>query len=339
MRNGSRLPCCRRRRVLAAPACQPDNHGAVVHAAQPNLLNAQAVFLFRDADAAADCMCPICMGPLELPTQVICQGVDEGHRVCKECLEQLIASGNRRCPRCNIPCAPGVKDGLLERRMKEYEVKCNCCGWCGPWKDRASHALACEAAANRLGWKCPLFGCAFTARTEREVEAHLLAGFQEHLELARPAARAAPLHPDLGCKDTAQVYIPDVAAFHARGDALDSPIFIAGGGYTCLVTATPREEECIEVALRFWPRDCYPEVAPFPFPRPFKIMIINPDRQADATSRYVGHHLTTETRHTDVNICPPANTDAWTSGISGHFMRQEVQAINGVHIIIKLFVM
>jgi len=269
--------------------------------------------------------------------RVVCEGVDEGHRACRACLTQVM-SGNLRCPTCNVRCEPGAKDGALERQMKPLEVKCDCCEWSGPWGDRIEHIAVCDNAAGRLGWKCPVEACHFTADTEREVEIHLLAGFQEHLELARPAAAAPPKHPSFGCKDTAQVYIASLAAFHASGERISSPQFVAAGGYVCLMTVSSGEHESVKVALRFCPKVCDPDYAPFPFSRPFIVSIVDPDHQSKCTTRQTKFHLTLETRHSDSNICPPATQASWTAGITRSFTREEIWALNRCHIIVKLYV-
>jgi len=312
-------------------------HGS--QTAQVNLDNLHSVFSFVDGDASADYVCVICMGPLEQPTQIICQGVDEGHRVCKACLHRLIASGNRRCPRCNVPCAAGVKDALLERKMRQCEIKCDCCEWRGSWEDRLNHVKRCEEAMKIIGWRCPLEACSFTADTQREVELHLLAGFREHLDLARPVVGVSTLYPNIGCKDTAQVYIPDLAAFHAQTDSIHSPVFMAASGYCCTMAVTPLANEVSQVALRFCPAQCRHQLAPFPFDRPFEAVIVNPDQQAIARFRHVDHHLTLETRHTDANINPPVTQTSWTGGISTNFSRDDVHSLNDTHILFKLFVM
>lgn len=305
-------------------------------AAKLNFDGGIQLFSFVDAGACTDFTCPICLGPMEVPTQAVCLGADEGHRACQLCLQRVV-SGNRRCPRCNVPVAMGFRDAALERQMKPIRVKCDLCDWQGLWGDRTGHLEACEEAGRQLGWRCPLENCPFTAETEREVEVHLLAGFQEHLELARPIARLPAQHPTFGCKDTAQVYLPDLAAFHRTGLPIDSPAFSASKGYLCKITLQPGEEESLFVYLKFFPDLSKPGI--FPFARPFHVFIVNPDSQSHVAVELVDYHISLETRLIDYNINPPVSGH-WTGGIGPNkFVRSRIHDLNRTHLIVKVIVL
>merc|ERR1712187_976128 len=106
-------------------------------------------------------------------------------------------------------------------------------------------------------------------------------------------------------KDTAQIYIPSLALFHGHAQSLDSPVFHAAGGYICIVTVKSQPGENIAASLRFYPDMCREETAPFPFSRPFTVMIVNPDDQVVCTQDLVDWHITSPERPDDRNINPP----------------------------------
>jgi len=305
-------------------------------AAKLNFDETNHVFSFIDDNTSALFVCPICLGPIERPVQAICGGIDEGHRACKACLQKVLVK-NRRCPTCDMPCEMGFRDGALERQMKPVQVKCDCCGWHGPWPDRKSHLEVCDEAKQQLGWRCPMDDCPFTAQTEAEVEAHMLENFQEHLVRAQSIVEEPPLHISFGCKDTSQVYLPNLAGFHTAGLPVSGPAFIASKGFLCTMVLNPVEGEGITVELKLLPRRCRPGV--FPFEQPFYVLVVDPDEQARVESRLVDFHITLGTRLTDQNINPPATMDTWTGGLSITIDRAQIQAVNRNHLIVKVIVL
>jgi len=284
-----------------------------------------------------DFTCPVCLSPFEVPRQVICNGVDEGHRACAACLGQILES-NSRCPGCNSPCVAGFRDGHLERRMKSVLVRCDGCNWRGPWADRVQHAADCEGLQSKLSWQCPVDGCSFTAPTEREVEVHMLTRFQDHVRLAAPPVAAMPRFPDHAGKDFAQLYIPSLARFHEQGESVDTPTFLAGNGYVCLMTVWPRQAQSIEVGLRFFP-SLSEEAATFPFARPFSILLGDPDIRSRVTKRTISWHVTVRSRSSDPNICPPRTSEQWTGGLSTTFTRDECYNLSTEHLFVSVYIL
>ena len=100
--------------------------------------------------------CPICLQVLKEPCLISCCG----HKFCRECIER-IEKDQKPCPLCNEPDFTFMRDGGLERSLKDLEVWCyyrkEGCEWKGKLGNLEKHLNRDSFPENRLN------GCYFVA--------------------------------------------------------------------------------------------------------------------------------------------------------------------------------
>mmetsp|Transcript_21509 Transcript_21509/g.50087 ORF Transcript_21509/g.50087 Transcript_21509/m.50087 type:complete len:193 (-) Transcript_21509:34-612(-) len=132
---------------------------------------------------------------------------------------------------------------------------------------------------------------------------------------------------------SAQVYIPDVDDFHAKGQRVHSPAFFAFG-YMCRLAAIPTDERAIHMALQVFPSLCK-RSAEFPFSRDFLVVLVDADNET-RTIRTVVDVKGWAIRCTNENINPSPQKHSWTGGMAHRYKQKEVEHLNSRHIIGKV---
>ena len=112
-----------------------------------------------------DLRCPICIQVLTDPVQTRC-----GHRFCRQCIEQLLTSGNALCPidREPLPQENIFPDNAVKLQINRLRVRCphhkKGCTWVGDRSDKYAHMQTCSHSYG----KCQQCGEAMALRLIKE---------------------------------------------------------------------------------------------------------------------------------------------------------------------------